>query len=53
MYGDEQSILNPNNLDELEALVKQQQLAMESEKKEKELFAKFGISDDRGSDYNL
>ena len=54
MYGDEQSILNPNNLDELEALVKQQQSALESEKKEKELFAKFGIKDDdRGSNYNL
>ena len=53
MYGDEQSILNPNNLDELEALVKQQQSALDKETKEKELFAKFGINDDRGSDYNL
>ncbi len=53
MYGDEHSILNPNNLDELELLVKQQQSALDKETKEKELFAKFGINDDRGSDYNL
>lgn len=54
MYGDEESILNPNNLDELEALVKQQQGAFEAEKKEKELFAKFGLNDnDRNSNYNL
>lgn len=54
MYGEEESILNPNNLDELENLVKQQQGAFEEEKKEKELFAKFGLSeDDRNSNYNL
>ena len=53
MYGDEHSILNPDNLDELESLVKQQQVALETENKEKELLAKFGINDDRNSDYNL
>ena len=54
MYGDEHSILNPDNLNELEALVKQQQSALDKETKEKELFAKFGIKDDdRGSNYNL
>tara|TARA_R100000664_G_C2759090_1_gene148517 strand:- start:4601 stop:5338 length:738 start_codon:yes stop_codon:yes gene_type:complete len=42
-YGDEESILNPNNLNELEQLVKQQQGALDQEEKEKELHKKFGI----------
>ena len=42
-YGDEESILNPNNLNELEALVKQQQGALDQENKEKELHKRFGI----------
>ena len=54
MYGDEHSILNPENINELEALVKQQQSALDKETKEKELFAKFGLKDDdRSSNYNL
>ncbi len=43
LYGEEHSILNPNNLDQLEELVKQQKAALEQEQKEKELFKKFGI----------
>lgn len=42
IYGDEHSILNPNNLNELEVLVKQQQAAHESDKKEREMWEKFG-----------
>ena len=44
MYGDEHSLFNPENLDEIEALVRQQKLALEQENKEKELFKKFGLS---------
>jgi predicted ATPase len=43
LYGEEDSILNPNNLDTLEQLVKQQKAALEQEEKEKELFKKFGL----------
>lgn len=43
LIGDEQSIFNPNKLDELEALVKQQAQAKEVEDKEKELYKKFGL----------
>lgn len=43
LYGEEHSILNPNNLLELEALVKQQKAALDQEEKEKELFKKFGL----------
>lgn len=48
MYGDEESIFSPNNLNELEELVKQQQAAHEAEEKEKELKKKFGLP---GGDY--
>ena len=43
MYGDEESIFSPNNLNELEELVKQQQAAHEAEEKEKELKKRFGL----------
>lgn len=43
MYGDEDSILNPNNLEELERLVQQQKNALDAEEAEKELFRKFGL----------
>ena len=48
MYGDEESIFSPKNLNELEELVKQQQAAHEAEEKEKELKKKFGLP---GGDY--
>jgi hypothetical protein len=44
LYGDEHSLFNPEKLDELEALVKQQKAALDQEEKEKELFKKFGLS---------
>lgn len=44
LYGDEHSIFNPDKLDELEALVKQQRAALDAEQKEKELFKKFGLN---------
>lgn len=43
LYGDEHSLFNPEKLDELESLVKQQKAALEQEEKEKELFKKFNI----------
>lgn len=43
LYGDEHSIFNPEKLDELEALVKQQKNALEQEQREKELYKKFGL----------
>ena len=47
MYSDEESILNPNNLTELEHLVKQQQGALDADNKEQELFKKFGLGKDK------
>lgn len=43
MYGDETSIFNPDNLTELETLVKQQKAALEQEEAEKALFEKFSV----------
>ena len=43
MYGEESSIFSPDNLNQLEELVKQQQTAHEAEEKEKELKKKFGL----------
>jgi len=43
MHSEEDSVLNPNNIDELEQLLKQQTNAHESEEEEKELFKKFGL----------
>lgn len=43
VYGDEHSLFNPDKLNELEALVRQQKAALEQEKQEKELFKKFGL----------
>ena len=40
MYGDEHSILNPENLNELEQLIQQQKLAQEAEAADAELFKK-------------
>jgi predicted ATPase len=45
MYGDESSIFNTQNIDQLEDLVKQQKRVAEAEEKEKELKKRFGISD--------
>jgi|TARA_R110002020_G_scaffold187400_3_gene385716 predicted ATPase len=45
MYGDEESIFSPKNLNELEELVKQQQAAHKAEEKEKELKKRFGLPD--------
>jgi predicted ATPase len=45
IFGEEHSILNPNNLKEMESLVQQQKLAMEQEEKERELYKKFGLGD--------
>jgi nicotinamide riboside kinase len=42
LYGEETSIFQ--NVDELEALVRQQQSALDEETREKELFRKFGLS---------
>jgi predicted ATPase len=44
MYGEEESILNPNNLDDLERLVRLQKDQLDQEDKEKALFEKFGIN---------
>ena len=41
--GDEQSLFNPNNLDELELLVQQQRSALDNERKERALYDKFKI----------
>jgi predicted ATPase len=43
LFSDEESILNPDNLNELEQLVKSQQASLDQEEKEKELLKKFGI----------
>ena len=40
---EEQSILDPNNLNELEALVRDQKAALEEEERQKELQKKFGL----------
>lgn len=45
MFSDEESILNPDNLVELERLVSQQQRAHEAEEHDKELFKKFGLGE--------
>ena len=43
MYGEEESILNPENIEQLESLVAMQQDAVEQEKKQAELMEQFGI----------
>tara|TARA_R110002020_G_scaffold166210_3_gene354100 strand:- start:2788 stop:3546 length:759 start_codon:yes stop_codon:yes gene_type:complete len=43
LIDEEQSILDPNNLNELEALVREQKTALEKEEQQKELQAKFGL----------
>ena len=47
MYGEEHSILNPENISELEQLVKQQQLAKQAEEADKELFKKFDMNNSK------
>ena len=42
-YGDEDSIFNASNIDKLEALVKEQQGAIDAEEREKQLMKKFGL----------
>jgi len=46
MYGDEESILNPNNIDDLESLVRMQKAELERENKEKELYKQFGLDNE-------
>ena len=46
LIDDEQSILNPNNINELESLVQQQQIALDKEEHQKELEKKFGLPKD-------
>ena len=46
LISDEESILNPNNLNELETLVQQQQIALDEEDRQKELQRKFGLPND-------
>ena len=43
MYGDEESILNPKNIDDLESLVRMQKAELDRAEKEKELFKQFGL----------
>ena len=43
MYGEEESILNPDNIEDLERLVAMQKDALDSEKKQEELMKQFGI----------
>lgn len=44
LYGEEESIFNPEKMSELEALVKQQKAALEHEEAEKALYEKFGMT---------
>ena len=46
LIDDQESILNPNNLNELETLVNQQQIALDQEERQKELERKFGLPND-------
>jgi len=46
LIDDEESILNSNNLNELESLVNQQQIILDEEERQKELEKKFGLSND-------
>tara|TARA_R110002020_G_scaffold201949_4_gene404899 strand:- start:14328 stop:15080 length:753 start_codon:yes stop_codon:yes gene_type:complete len=45
LFGEEESILNPDNIDKLEQLVKEQEKARDKEETEKELYKKFGLED--------
>jgi uncharacterized protein YheU (UPF0270 family)/predicted ATPase len=45
MYGEEESILNPENIEQLETLVAAQADALDSEKKQEELMKQFGVTD--------
>lgn len=47
MYGEEDSILNPDNIEDLERLVAMQKDAMDSEKKTEELMKQFGLGDQK------
>lgn len=44
LYSEEDSIFNPEKMNELEALVKQQKAALEQEETEKALYEKFGMN---------
>lgn len=52
MYGEEESILNPDNLGDLERLVGLQKDQLDQEEKEKELFEKFGVTDNQAPAYD-
>lgn len=43
LFGDEHSIFNTENMNEMEALLRQQKAALDQENKEKELYKKFGL----------
>ena len=43
IYGDEHSLFNPDKLNELETLVRQQKAALDQENREKDLYKKFGL----------
>jgi hypothetical protein len=43
IYGNEHSLFNPDKLNELEALVRQQKAALDQENREKDLYKKFGL----------
>lgn len=53
MYGDEESILNPENIDDLESLVKMQKAELDREEQEKELLRKFGVNENNKPGLNV
>ena len=50
MYGEEDSILNPENIEQLESLVKMQADALDDEKKAAELMKQFGLGNEGSFD---
>ena len=52
MYGEEESILNPENIADLERLVNAQADALDAEKKQEELMAQFGVTDNNAPAYD-
>tara|TARA_R110000765_G_scaffold71714_2_gene139222 strand:- start:135 stop:911 length:777 start_codon:yes stop_codon:yes gene_type:complete len=52
MYGDEDSILNPDNIEDLERLVQAQAGELKKEEEEKALYEKFGMTGDAVPKYD-
>lgn len=52
MYGEEESILNPDNIEDLERLVEMQKLQLDQEEKEAELFKQFGLNEGQAPKYD-